>query len=255
MKRKLVLIAMAVMTLNFSGFAEKRTKKAKINFKTEKAGNFECTNFSGSDLVLFAGRIERNFILGGIKSNETRSFDLSKISEMPEKSTFIMRAVPYETYKTKERLIDDDVVYTRFVVFDLSSKEKTKMDIDIRLASLIKKYGFIVDNGTPFVVELRINAPDGTPIAALPPRCYGLKVYGVPDADGNGYQVFPTYIFTKDEEIYAYPCLMRDAFRLQIEPINNASFVYSRDYPRVYSINDPRIEGLQNLESVNLFGE
>ena len=118
MKRKLVLIAMAVMALNFSGFAEKRTKKAKINFKTEKAGNFECTNFSDSDLVLFAGKIERNFILGGIKSNETRSFDLSKISEMPEKSTFIMRAVPYETYKTKERLIDDDVVYTRFVVFD-----------------------------------------------------------------------------------------------------------------------------------------
>ena len=49
MKRKLVLIAMAVMAVNFSGFAEKRTKKTKINFKTEKAGNFECTNFSDSD--------------------------------------------------------------------------------------------------------------------------------------------------------------------------------------------------------------
>lgn len=246
MKRKLVLIAMAVMALNFSGFAEKRTKKAKINFKTEKAGNFECTNFSGSDLVLFAGRIERNFILGGIKSNETRSFDLSKISEMPEKSTFIMRAVPYETYKTKERLIDDDVVYTRFVVFDLSSKEKTKMDIDIRLASLIKKYGFIVDNETPFVVELRINDPQGTPIATLPPLCHGLKVYGDPDADGNAYQVFPTYIFTKDEKMYAYTGQMQDTFRLWMAPINDAF---------IYRINTPKAEGLQNLEPVNLFGE
>ena len=244
MKRKLVLIAMAVMALNFSGFAEKRTKKTKINFKTEKAGNFECTNFSDSDLVLFAGKIERNIILGGIKSNETRSFDFSKISEMPEQGAFIMRAVPYETYKTTERLNNDDAVYTKLVVYDLNSKEKTKMDI--RLASLINKYGFIVDNGTPFVVELRINDPQGTPIAALPPLCYGLKVYGVPDADGNGHWVFPTYIFTKDEKMYAYTGQMRDTFRLQMMPISDAF---------VYRINAPQIEGLQNLESVNLFGE
>ena len=221
-------------------------KKAKINFKTEKAGNFECTNFSDSDLVLFAGRIERNFILGGIKSNETRSFNFSRISEMPEQGAFIMRAVPYETYKTKEILGYDDAVYTKLVVFDLNNKEKTKMDIVIRLASLINKYGFIVDNKTPFVVELRINDPQGTPIATLPPLCHGLKVYGDPDADGNGYQVFPTYIFTKDEKMYAYTGQMRDTFRLQMMPISDAF---------VYRINAPRIEGLQNLESVNLFGE
>lgn len=249
MKRKLVLIALAVMAVNFSGFAEKRAKKAKINFKTEATGNFECTNFSGSDLVLFAGKIERNFILGGIKSNETRSFDFSRISEMPEQGAFIMRAVPYETYKTTERLNNDDAVYTRFVVYDLNSKEKTKMDIDIRLASLINKYGFIVDNETPFVVELRMDDPQGTPIAAVPPLCYGLKVYGVPDANGNGYQVFPIYIFAdfaKDKKIYAYTGQMQDTFRLQMEPINNAF---------VYSINNPQNERLKGVRSVNLFGE
>lgn len=246
MKRKLVLIAMAIIAVSFSGYAEKRTKKAKINFKTEVTGNFECTNLSNSDLVLFAGRIERNFVLGGIKSNETRVFDFSRISEMPEQGAFIMRAVSYETYKTKERLNNDDVVYTRFVVYDLNSKEKTKMDMAIRLASLINKYGFIVNNETPFIVELRINDPQGTPIAALPPLCNGLKVYGVPDADGNGYRIFPTYIFTEDEKMYAYTGQMRDTFRLQMEPINNAF---------VYRINTPQIEELQNLEPVKLFGE
>ncbi len=97
MKRKLVLIAMAVMMVSFSGFAKsakKQAKEAKINFKTEKNGKLECTNISSSDLILFAGKIERNFILGGIKSGETRLFDLSKISEMPEQGAFIMRTVP-----------------------------------------------------------------------------------------------------------------------------------------------------------------
>lgn len=40
MKRKLVLIAMAVMAVNFSGFAEKRTKKSKDKFQDRKSREF-----------------------------------------------------------------------------------------------------------------------------------------------------------------------------------------------------------------------
>lgn len=189
MKRKLVLIAMAVMAVNFSGFAEKRTKKTKINFKTEKAGNLECTNFSDSDLVLFAGRIERNFILGGIKSNETRSFDFSRISEMPEQGAFIMRAVPYETYKTTERLNNDDAVYTRFVVFDLNSKNKISIP---NLIDTSKKFGFLVTNESLHVVELRYT-PDGETIATLPPLNSNYEVYIKPTP--FPLVVFPVYTY------------------------------------------------------------
>ncbi|MBD5410060.1 MAG: hypothetical protein HDR53_03120 [Treponema sp.] len=189
MKRKLVLIAMAVMAVNFSGFAEKRTKKTKINFKTEKAGNFECTNFSDSDLVLFAGRIERNFILGGIKSNETRSFNFSRISEMPEQGAFIMRAVPYETYKTKEILGYDDAVYTKLVVFDLNSKNKISIS---NLIDTSKKFGFLVTNESLHVVELRYT-PGGETIATLPPLCMNYKA----DIKPTPFPlvVFPVYTY------------------------------------------------------------
>lgn len=174
MKRKLVLIAMAIMAVNFSGFAEKRTKKAKINFTTEASGNFECTNFSDSDLILFAGRIERNFILGGIKSNETRSFDFSRISEMPEQGAFIMRAVPYETYKTKERLDIYDVVYTKLVVYDLNTKEKIKINIP-NLINTSKKFGFLASNNSLHVMEFRYT-PDGETIATLPPLSMNYQI-------------------------------------------------------------------------------
>lgn len=191
MKRKLVLIAMAVMAVNFSGFAEKRTKKAKINFKTEASGNFECTNLSDSDLILFAGRIERNFILGGIKSNETRSFDFSKISEMPEQGAFIMRAVPYETYKTKERLHNDDVVYTKLVVYDLNSKEKVKTNIP-NLIDTSKKFRFLVTNDSLHIVEFRYT-PDGETIATVPPLNSNYGVYIKPTP--FPLAVFPVYTY------------------------------------------------------------
>ena len=191
MKRKLVLIAMAVMAVNFSGFAEKRTKIAKINFKTEKAGNFECTNFSDSDLVLFAGKIERNFILGGIKSNETRSFNFSRISEMPEQGAFIMRAVPYETYKTTERLNNDDAVYTKLIVYDLNSKEKVKTNIP-NLIDTSKKFGFLVTNESLHIVELRYT-PDGETIATLPPLNSNYGVYIKPTP--FPLAVFPVYTY------------------------------------------------------------
>ena len=189
MKRKLVLIAMAVMAVNFSGFAEKRTKKTKINFKTEKAGNFECTNFSDSDLVLFAGKIERNIILGGIKSNETRSFDFSRISEMPKEGAFIMRAVPYETYKTKEILGYDDAVYTKLVVFDLNSKNKISIP---NLIDTSKKFGFLVTNESLHIVELRYT-PDGETIATLPPLNSNYEVYIKPTP--FPLVVFPVYTY------------------------------------------------------------
>lgn len=243
MKRKLALVALAVMALSFSGFAEKRISKTKINFNTEKTGNFECTNISSSDLILFAGKIERNFILGGIKSGETRLFDLSKISEMPERGVFIMRAVPYETYKTKEKLNNDDVVYTKLVMYDLNSNEKSKINI---IPPIINKYGFIVGNETPFVVELRLDYPKGTPIATLPPHCNGFKVYGLPDEYGSGTTIFPVYIYGKNGVLYAYTGEKRNSFRVLMNPIDDATFC---------RIHAPETEELQDVEPVNLFGE
>lgn len=249
MKKTLVTMAVAsitVLALMLTGCASSPKQQAKIDFKTETMGNFECSNFSDSDLVLFAGRVERNFILGGIKSGETRQFDLSKISEMPKQGAFIMRAVPYEAYKTKEKFLhSDNAVYTKLVVYDLDSEEKSKATIEPAYGILsINKYGFIVDNETPFIVELRMNNPQGESIAVVPPHYNGLKVYGFPDDNGLGYQIFPVYIYAKEGSLYAHTG--RDRFRIQMLPIEKA---YS------YRINTSKAESLQNSDPIYLFGE
>lgn len=244
MKRKLIFVALAVaLAASFSGYA-KSAKKTKINFKTEKNGSLECVNPLPCDLVLFAGKIERNVVLGGIKGGETRLFDLSKISDMPQQGTFLMRAVPYEVYASEGRATVEDVVYTRLVVYDLKDAELIKIEIPHSI-DISRKFGFYVSNDSPFVVEFHRDMPDGEIIAILPPLCNSLKVYGLPNDDRHGSTIFPVYIYAKNGVLYASG-ERRNRFRIQMSLMDNAAFC---------RIRNPQMEEMQDAEPIQLFGE
>ena len=215
MKRKVVLVALAVvLAASFSGFAKsakRQAKQVKIDFRTEKNGNLELLNETTSDLVIFAGRIEKSIVLGGIKAWETRLFDLSKVSDMPEQGAFIFRAVPYETYKNG-KAGNNDAVYTRLVVYNLNDAEKTKIVIPNSI-DVSGKFGFYADNDSSFVVELHEDMPDGEIIATLPPLCKNQHVYVIPSEDGYGLDVFPVYVYVnpktgKRETVLSFPVAM-----------------------------------------------
>lgn len=250
MKRKVVLVALAVaLAASFSGFAKsakRQAKQVKIDFKTEKNGNLELLNETPSDLVIFAGRIEKSIVLGGIKARETRCFDLSKVSGMPEQGVFLMRAVPYEVYASEGRATIEDVIYTRLVVYDLKDAEKTKIVIPHSI-DVSGKFGFYATNESLFVVELHKDSPNGEIIATLPPLCEGVRVYKFPNDDRRGDDIFPVYIFAEDKKLYAYNGGMQYRWRVAMSPMT--------DVASICSIRDPEIEEAQDLEPINLFGE
>lgn len=217
-RNALVLIALSVALALLAGCASSPKQQAKIDFKTETMGNFECSNFSDSDLVLFAGRVERNFILGGIKSGETRLFDLSKISGMPDQGAFIMRAVPHETYRTKERgLNSGDVVYTKLVVYDLDSKEKNKTVIP-SLIDVSKEFCFLATNESQYPVEFK--QYDGVTIATLPPYGTNYRVYIKPSP--FPLVLFPIYTYI-NPKTNAIQTIELSSIRIRAENVSQIS--------------------------------
>ena len=116
-----VLVAGCVSTNSATGGVNLKTKD--VRFKSE-AGSLTISNETSSDVVIFVGRVEKNAVIGGIKANEQRTFDLSKVPGIPDTGSLLIRAATFETYKGRARVTEDDVIYTGLVVYNL--KDKTK---------------------------------------------------------------------------------------------------------------------------------
>lgn len=173
------------------------SKTNKLSFKSEE-GSLFITNGASCDVVVFAGRLEKQVVLGGIKSGEGRSFNLSKLPNIPERGTVLLRIVPYSVYKEKMIFTEDDVIYTGLVVYDI---ENTKYKSELYISASAKldieqKYGFYSSNTSEhFVLEIRLNSPTGEVIATLPPMTDNKPIFLLPDSTGMGYRLFPCFIY------------------------------------------------------------
>lgn len=197
----LVLIAVASAT----GFAGGKSQKSgttvmKINeadFQSDKNGLLKINNYTSFDVAVFAGKIERGNFIGAIKAKGSRDFDISKLTNIPKKGAFLFRVTSYQTLNKKGKvgITEEDVVYTGLVAYDLSRPDrKIEKDIFAHVDDLQETFIY-VSNVSKYVLELRLDSPDGEKVGVLSPGQRNKKLWIKPQPDGLPYRFFPTYVY------------------------------------------------------------
>lgn len=194
---KKILFCMLLLALGAAAFGQKNTQtKRSISFKDEK-GSLSIRNDTTADVVIFIGRVEGKIILGGIKGGSARSFDISKIPSIPPRGTFLIRAVNYETVKHNTFIMEDDVVYTGLVTYNLGDKNDMSRLIIPSIIDTERQFSIYVSNeSVNYILELRIDSPQqGHVVAVLPPLQWNKRIYLSPRDDGRAYSFYPAFVY------------------------------------------------------------
>jgi hypothetical protein len=173
----------------------------KINeedFASDTNGILRINNFTNFDVAIFAGKVGRGNYMGAIHAKGSRIFDITKIqSSLARKGAFLFRVVSYETLSKngKANIEEKNVVYTGLVAYDLDRPDRiVERDIFARVDD--KEQTFIyLSNSTKYVVELRLDSPDGDKVGVLGPGERNKKLWIKEQEDGLPYRLFVTYIF------------------------------------------------------------
>ena len=192
--KKLVIFLILFVSLALT--ANAKGKGNKLNFKSEE-GSLSIYNATAQDVVVFAGRVEKDIVLGSIKSGKKRSFNLGKLPSIPKNGALLVRIVPYKSYREKGIISEEDVVYTRLVVYDLmDSKSKTFFNIPKEIDTEQKHCVYLTNTSDTFILEVRLQNPTlGEIIATLPPGVSNKRVFLLPRGDGMPYDLFPSFTY------------------------------------------------------------
>jgi hypothetical protein len=127
-------------------------------FKNEN-GSLTINNQASFDVIIFAGKVANNNVMGAISAGKSRSFDLTKLDLPSNKGSFIVRAAAFERYYNKARITEENILYTGLVVYDLTdSKDRTNLNIFAGIQETEETYIY-VSNTSKFVLELRLGTP------------------------------------------------------------------------------------------------
>jgi hypothetical protein len=183
-------LSLALFACGTTGFrvTNKDTDKGFVSAD----GALSVKNFTTWNFALFVGRPEKGLFLGMVLNYSSANFELSKIPGLPQKGSFILRAVPMETYTPDQTVPDDQVLFSGLVSYDLGDPEM-KMTVNIPAEINTEgEFAVSLSNNSPFIVEIRLDSPDGTAIAALAPFEKNKRVYIKPDA--ADHRLFPVYV-------------------------------------------------------------
>jgi hypothetical protein len=175
------------------------TTELKLNaddFQSDKNGILKINNYASFDVAIFAGKVERGNFLGAIKARGSRDFDISKIQDIPRQGAFLFRATSYQqlTKKGKVGITEENVIYTGLVAYDLDKPRKLERDIFANVDEAEETFVY-VSNLTKYVLELRVDSPDGEKVGILSPGQRNKKLWIKPQPDGLPYRFFPTYVY------------------------------------------------------------
>jgi len=198
--KKIVVLLAVIVTLLAVGCVSggntgnsSQSRQTPDIFADEKDGVLTVQNQTGVDIVLFAGRVQIGILLGGIRANSVRNFDISKILQIPEKGAFIIRGIPVESYRQKgDSITESDVLYTGLVVFDLKDTKKIVKLIPVEIDETMS-FSVFVSNNSQTVCELRLNAPDGPAITVLPPFVRNREIWIKPSEFGQPSMIWPIF--------------------------------------------------------------
>lgn len=171
-------------------------KEKEVSF-TSEPGSLTISNDSSVDVVIFAGKVEKNTILGGIKAGQSRSFNLSKIPGIPDAGSLLIRAATFETYKGNARITENDVIYSGLVVYNLKDKsDRSQLNIYSGVDSVQQTCIYVSNESEHYVLELRMGNPgQGEVIATMYPLQTNKRIYLAKRDDGLPYEFYPTFIY------------------------------------------------------------
>ncbi|GHT84660.1 hypothetical protein FACS1894137_07970 [Spirochaetia bacterium] len=221
MRKFLVLCGVLI----FAGF---NYAFADISFESEN-GSLVINNGADFDAVVFVGHVEKGMVIGGIKAGSNRSFDISNISGLPRQGSFLVRVVSYDTYNGKKMQVTEaDVVYTTLVIYDLGNiNDKNVLTIPMMIDKT-QTYSVTVSNNSPYILELRLDNPNGEKIAALSPYRRNKKVWLIPDERGLPYEFFPVYVHVNNRTNEATAAVSQDTSR--VFPTSGGTYVRILDF-------------------------
>ena len=168
----------------------KEAAKVDIKWDNDSAGFLTVNNNVDEPLVLFAGTITNQHILGGVRALASRRVDFFNQVE-DSSGTFLLRAVKETVYRSKgSSLNSDDIIFAGLVTYDKSAARAIQVNINQVLGG--EAY-VIIQNDTNMALQIRIDRPDGPTLTTLAPFERGKKVYMelAPDC----YIFFPVYIY------------------------------------------------------------
>jgi hypothetical protein len=161
-------------------------------YNDEPNGILEIQNNTKVPLVLFAGSISNQSMLGGVRANSPRTFDI--FDDLPAGSnhgTFLLRAVQESVYTAKgSSLEENDVIYAALVTYDRNNPRPIKRIIQESLGGNAQ---VIINNDSDMVLEIRLNRRDAAPITTLGPWERDKVIYLEPNT--RGYTYFPVWQF------------------------------------------------------------
>jgi len=165
-------------------------------FKEGGKGSLTINNQASFDVIIFAGKVTNNTVLGGIRAGKSRTFDLTTLSLPAKTGSFLIRAASFETYSKKQfRVTESDVLYTGLVVYDLNNpKDNTNLNIYAGVNQAQTEWIY-VSNTSKFVLELRLDNPNGEKIATLAPLQENKQIFLTPLPQGMPHQFYATYVY------------------------------------------------------------
>lgn len=171
-------------------------KNKEVKFTSEK-GSLSISNETAEDVVVFVGKVEKGNLIGGIRSNSSRAFDISKIPGIPSNGSLLIRVASYNLYRGKARITEEDVIYTGLVVYDLNdSGDKISLSIYKGVDASQKECIYVSNESENFVLELRLDNPSqGEVIATLAPLTTNKRIYLSSRDDGFAYDFYPTFVY------------------------------------------------------------
>jgi len=185
-------IAIVLIALFAVGFISAEPQQTSDLFSDEKEGILMFQNQTGADIILFADRVENGIVLGGIRANSTRNFDISKIGNIPWEGAFIAYGVLAETYYRKPLPMSGDVLYSGLVVFDLENTMNIEKTIPNEIDETMS-FSIYVSNYSRSICNLRLDAPDGPEIATLRPGERNREIWIKPHEFGMPRSIWPIF--------------------------------------------------------------
>jgi hypothetical protein len=162
-------------------------------------GSLTINNQAGFDVIIFAGKVANNHVLGGIRAGKSRTFDLSALP-LPDSGGFLVHAIDYGKVARKglSGISEEDLIYTGFAAYNKNDTAPFVVEIP-KIIDESQTTCIVVSNSSNLVLQLRLDSPDGKIVAALAPLAQLKRIWIKPNADGLPHLFFPSYVYMDPE--------------------------------------------------------
>jgi hypothetical protein len=161
-----------------------------IQWASEPNGTLTTLNNVSKDMILFQGQTPSNAnILGGVRANTARVFDISDdVPDFEVGGYIILRGMSRDEYeKHKSNLSLAKIEYSAMATYGQGKKFRTEIN-----PAYSGDYYFKVGNRGKIGMELRKDSPDGEKIGYLPATQTNYAIYS---NTTNDMTIFPVYVF------------------------------------------------------------